>query len=198
MAEGDAGALRVLYLGTVVTEKGIEIFLDAALRLLDRSENWEFAVAGPWYRHEERQRLEAKARVHQRGSRISFVGEVTGNQKAEQLYSSDIFVFPGTQQEGLPLVVLEAMCAGMPVVASNVGCLQEVIEEGVTGFLVPPGDVASLADRLQRLADDRALYRQLGAAGRRRYEKCYRQEIFEERMTALFQMVVTGNDGKLV
>ena len=189
----DNEPLRVLYLGTVVTEKGIEVFLDAALRVLDRSEKWEFLVAGPWYRSEERQRLEAKARAHQRGSRITFVGEVAGNQKAELLCSCDIFVFPGIQQEGLPLVTLEAMCAGLPVVASAVGCLCEVIEEGVTGFLVPPGDATAVENRLQRLADDWVLCQQMGAAGRRRYEQLYRQELFEERMTALFQAVAAGD-----
>lgn len=87
------------------------------------------------------------------------------NDVAELLAAADLFVL-SSRSEGLPLSILEAMAAGLPVVASNVGGVPEVVVEGETGFLVPPGDPQSLAAAIERLLDDSALRHRLGAAGR--------------------------------
>ena len=76
----------------------------------------------------------------------------------------DVFVLP-SEREALPVAVLEAMAAGLPVVATRVGGLPEVVEDGVTGFLVPPGDVDAMQSVLAKLAGDPALAARLGAAG---------------------------------
>jgi glycosyltransferase involved in cell wall biosynthesis len=76
----------------------------------------------------------------------------------------DVFVLP-SEREALPVAVLEAMAAGLPVVATRVGGLPEVVADGETGFLVPPGDVAALQGVLEKLAGDPALAARLGAAG---------------------------------
>jgi glycosyltransferase involved in cell wall biosynthesis len=75
-----------------------------------------------------------------------------------------------SRQEGFPLAVLEAMRAGLPVIASDVGGVREAVEDGVTGLLVPRGDEAALRAALTRLLADAALRRAMGAAGRRAYE----------------------------
>jgi len=89
----------------------------------------------------------------------------------EILAASDVFVL-SSRWEGLPGAVIEAMLAGLPVVATSVGGTPELVEEGVTGFLVPCGDPQALADRLQRLLDNEGLRRSMGAKGR---EKALRQ-----------------------
>ena len=73
-----------------------------------------------------------------------------------------------TGSEGAPLSVLEAMAAGLPVVASAVGGVPEIVADGATGLLVPPDDAAALAAALEQLLADAALRRRLGAAGRER------------------------------
>jgi glycosyltransferase involved in cell wall biosynthesis len=76
----------------------------------------------------------------------------------------DVFVLP-SEREALPVAVLEAMAAGLPLVATRVGGIPEVVEDGATGFLVPPGDVAAMHCVLERLTGDPALAARLGAAG---------------------------------
>jgi glycosyltransferase involved in cell wall biosynthesis len=83
------------------------------------------------------------------------------------LARSDVFVL-SSRSEGLPVSVLEAMAAGLPVVASSVGGLAELVVDGESGMLVPPGDPESLASALRRLIDDHQLRQELGAAARAR------------------------------
>jgi glycosyltransferase involved in cell wall biosynthesis len=73
--------------------------------------------------------------------------------------------------EGMPITVLEAMAARLPVVATAVGALPELVEEGATGFLVPVGDSETMAERFSRLSDDRQMAREFGEAARRKVER---------------------------
>jgi hypothetical protein len=75
----------------------------------------------------------------------------------------DVVVIPSTVSEGLPMVALEAMQWGVPVIGSNVGGIPEIVREGVNGFLFPPKDAVALADCLQRLWDDTGLLGQMRA-----------------------------------
>jgi glycosyltransferase involved in cell wall biosynthesis len=91
---------------------------------------------------------------------------------ADLLVAADIFVL-STRSEGLPLSILEAMSAGLPVVASRVGGIPELVVDGETGLLVPPGDPSSLATAIERLMEEPALRDRLGAAGRARVEELF-------------------------
>jgi glycosyltransferase involved in cell wall biosynthesis len=82
----------------------------------------------------------------------------------------DVFVLPSIN-EGFPLVVLEAMLAGLPVVATAVGSTAEAVEDGETGFIVAPGDVRALVSAIERLLASATLRRSLGEAGRARAER---------------------------
>ena len=96
---------------------------------------------------------------------VEFVGEV--DDVPDRLARTDIFVL-SSHSEGLPISVLEAMAAGLPVVATDVGGMVELVEDGITGFLVGPGDVSALARRIDELAADVHLRRSMGHAGHER------------------------------
>ncbi len=110
-----------------------------------------------------------KAWVDARGwaARVEFTGLVL--DVAPRLITAEIFVL-ASRWEGFPMSILEAMRAGLPVVASNVGGVAEAVSEGRTGLLVPVGDVAALVEALGRLLADRSLRREMGRLGRERFE----------------------------
>jgi glycosyltransferase involved in cell wall biosynthesis len=110
------------------------------------------------------------------------------------LGAMDLFAL-SSLSEGLPITVLEAMCASLPVVATNVGALPELVEEGVTGFLVEPKDIGGLADRFSRLYQRRELARDFGMTGRRKVEREFRLERMLKRYADLYLSVLKTGFG---
>ncbi len=118
----------------------------------------------------ERPRLEKEIITLGLADRVHLAGE--RRDVPELLATADAFVLPSAS-EGLPVSVLEAMAAGLPVVASRVGGVPELVVHGKTGLLVDPGDPGKLGDALRRVAADRVLRCRLGAAGRARAEQAF-------------------------
>jgi glycosyltransferase involved in cell wall biosynthesis len=98
---------------------------------------------------------------------VTLLGDVTRDQLASEYVSAQCFCLPSVQ-EGFGIVFLEAMAAGLPVVACRAAAVPEVVVDGQTGVLVPPRDPAALADALATLLGRSDRARELGAAGRRR------------------------------
>ncbi len=117
------------------------------------------------------------------------------NDVPTRLARSDLFVLV-SDWEGLPLSILEAMRSGLPVVASDVGGVAESVNDGVTGFLVPRGDKAMLADRLSRLLTDATLRQQMGWAGRRVYEREFAFEMMYQRTQQVYREVLRRKAGR--
>jgi glycosyltransferase involved in cell wall biosynthesis len=117
-------------------------------------------------------RSEVEAEIRRLGleDRVQLAGE--RSDVPELLAASDVFVL-SSRSEGLPVSVLEAMAAELPIVASRVGGVAELVVDRETGILVPPGDDAALAGALGRLVKDGELRRRLGAAGRARAESSF-------------------------
>jgi glycosyltransferase involved in cell wall biosynthesis len=148
----EARPAEVLFAGRLSPEKGIEELVAAT-----RGLNLVVAGDGPL-----------------RGLVPNALGFVPHDELA-RLYARAAVVVVPSHREGLPLSVLEAMAHGRPVVASAVGGIPELVVDGVTGFLVQPGDVAALRAALERLLADPVLRRRMGRAGRRRVtELCSR------------------------
>jgi glycosyltransferase involved in cell wall biosynthesis len=131
---------------------------------------------------ELRECAEAFVRRRDLNGKVIFTGE--RYDIPEVLAASDIFVLT-SRWEGLPLVIIEAEMAGLPVVASRVGGVPELIEEGNTGFIVPPQDPRALANALRKLLTDAQLRRRLGSAAR---EKALHEFTFERMLTKTRQL----------
>jgi glycosyltransferase involved in cell wall biosynthesis len=148
----------IVMVGRLVPAKDPLTLLDAVRRLPEA--RLVYAGDGPL-----RSRIEASARDAGLDGRVSLLG--VRADIPSLLSNYDILALPSLW-EGLPFAVIEGMMAGLPVVASRVGGVPELVEHGVTGFLVPAGDAAALADALRTLVNDGNLRRQMGGAGRAR------------------------------
>ena len=185
---------QVLYLNTLNKMKGALVLLEAIALVIQRRTDIEFVFAGPWSHDDHRREAEAYIAQQGVGSFITFAGQVSGEQKTALLHAADLFVFPGIQQEGQPLVVLEAMAAGLPILFTNRGCLREALRDGESGIEVPTGDVAVLAERIQWLLNRPDEMKRLGTNARKRFEKEYTSERHLDRMMEVFEdaAVMTG------
>ena len=101
-------------------------------------------------------------------SKVTFHGFVSRNDLVNLFYDADVFVFPPIWNEAFGCTPVEAMAAGVPVVVSRCGGLVETVQDGVTGFMVEPGDAKALADAMLRLIEDDGLREKMGRAARKR------------------------------
>lgn len=152
--------------------KGHEVFLRAAQRMLAVRPDLRLVIVGePIFQwRDERDRLEAIARALGVADRVAFAGH--REDAAAVLGAFDVFVVPSLF-EPFGRVVIEAMAASRPVVASRAGGVPEIVLDGETGLLVPPGDDAALAEAVLALLGDEERARRLGAAGRRRVAEAF-------------------------
>jgi glycosyltransferase involved in cell wall biosynthesis len=127
-------------------EKGLDVLIDAFAEL----ERGRLVLIGDG---DERQRLETQVEARGLVDRVKFAGWVTGPWAAQ--WSLDALVVP-SRSEGFGLAVVEAMLAGIPVIATDVGGLPELIQQDRTGLLVPPDDPGAMATAITRVMDDRA------------------------------------------
>jgi len=150
--------------GRHVHPKGLDVLIDAYRLVLQRHpEAPDLVIAGDG---EERTELEARAAAHGIADRVEFVGRCDRERMARLFKGCTLFVLP-SRHEASPLVNVEAMAAGKPVIATCVGGVSEVVIDGVTGLLRSPGDPVGLADGVCRLLEDPTLAEQLGKAGSR-------------------------------
>ncbi len=172
----------VLSLGRLGRQKGSFDLLQAAARVAPRVDGLELRLAGDG----DLDAVRAQAAQLGIASQVQLLGWVSGEGKQRQLALAQLFALP-SYIEGLPMSVLEAMAAGLPVLATAVGGIPEAVADGVEGFLVPPGDVDALAARLAQLLDDQALARRMGEAGRRKVESTFSSDAVLPRIERLYR-----------
>ncbi|MGN6431116.1 MAG: glycosyltransferase family 4 protein [Gaiellaceae bacterium] len=152
---------RLIAVGRLAAPKDWSTLL-SALTSLDSEAFTELAIVGDG---PERERVEDELARRSLEGRVRLLGE--RDDVPRLLAEADVFLL-ASRSEGLPLSVIEAMAAGLPIVASDVGGLKELVRDGETGVLVPPGDPVALAEALRPLLANRELRRRLGRAGRAR------------------------------
>lgn len=162
--------------------KGHRVLLESAARLSAKGVTFRLQLVGDG---PERDYLERVTRALDLTHRVEFLGE--RDDVPALLARADVFVFPTTGREGLGLAAIEAMAAGLPVVASEIGGLPEVVRQGRTGYLVPPGDPVALENAILELLSDPEHARELGAEGRRRVEAHFDSETMIARVEAAYR-----------
>lgn len=185
------GRFTVLFVGRLVERKGVRVLLDA-LAQPGALQACRAVIVGDG---PERGDLEAYAAALGVGERVSFRGRISAAELAQAYATAQAFVLPAVldqrgDTEGLGVVLLEAMSYGVPVVASRIGGITDIVEDGNTGLLVAPGDARQLAAAVQRLAEDVTLARRLGEAGRRLVQERFSWEALAARWEEVYRQVV--------
>ena len=179
------GRPRILLVGRLAPQKGVSTLVEAAGLLKDPSAKVLLVGDGS-----ERPKLEREAKRIGVGDRVRFEGFVAHERRPAALVHADLLVLPSLYEE-LGTVLLEAMQAGLPVVASKTGGIPDVIEDGVNGMLVLPGEPEALARAIDRFLADRDLARRLSEGAQQR-AKDYDWEVLAERVLAVYQGVSVG------
>ncbi len=180
------GPLRVLGVGRLVPKKGFADMITAIGELVRAGTEVEARIAGDG---ELRNELQELIDAQGLGSHIELLGSRSQREVIDLLHDADVFVAPCVVAadgniDGLPTVVLEAMAVGTPVIATSVSGLPEVIVNGQTGILIPPGDVAALTDSLQDIADGRVELRAMAGRARELIEAEYDSRVQAATLSA--------------
>lgn len=176
----------LLFVGTLDNVKGVKDLIAATVMASRDGFGGRVAIAGRETSPGQRDRLQSLIEREGLVERIQLLGLLSGQQKVDAFVTAGVFVLP-SYVEGLPMALLEAMSYSLPVIATDVGSIPEVVTDGVEGFLVRPGDVEALADRMTQLWSDTALRDKMGAAGRRRVEECHTVEAMASKVAEIYR-----------
>ncbi len=177
---------RLIMVARYEAQKDHQTLIRALASIADRPWSLELVGGGPG-----ETALRSLIESHGLSDRVAVHG-LCGDV-AERLAQSQVFLLI-SNWEGLPRSILEAMRAGLPVVASDVGGVHEAVEEEETGYLVPPGDAGVLAARLAALLEDPALRKAMGRAGRDRYHEGFRFERMYQETLGVYRSLLEVTD----
>lgn len=169
----------VAYAGRMTEEKGVDTLLGAARQL----PGMEFRLAGGGPLFDELSRA--------RPVNAKFVGFLDRDQMAKFYRSARCLVVPSKWFEMSPMVIAEAMAHGVPVIASRIGGLPELVEDGVTGLLFSPGDAEDLAAKIATLVQDPTLCRKLGRAAWNKVAHADNPDLYFDRLMAVYEKAIS-------
>lgn len=168
----------VAFAGRINPEKGVDVFLAAAARMPDIP----FKVAGDGTHFSE-----MKARASQN---VEFLGKLGPDELRTFYQRSRMLVVPSLWFEPFGLVVVEAMALGVPVIASAIGGLPYVVDDGVTGLLFEPGNPEDLVQQIRRLWDAPQLCNQMGIAGHQKVLRKYTEDAYFHNLMAVYETAI--------
>jgi colanic acid/amylovoran biosynthesis glycosyltransferase len=186
------GGLRLLTVARLVEVKGIEYAIRAVASLRDKYSGIRYQIAGDGPLRPELERLAAQLGI---ADKTEFLGALPQERIIELYQDAHFFVLPGVvtesgEEEGQSLVLAEAQACGLPVIASKIGGIPENLRDGESGLLVPPGDAAALARAIEDLAEGPQVWGRMGRLGRAFVEKHFDLERLNDRLVALYDMVL--------
>ena len=174
------GAVEAVFVGRLTAIKGLRVLLDALRAARAQNPQLRLTIIG-----DGEDRAELQAMAADMGDAVRFTGYLSQAEIAAALKRADMMVLPSFA-EGLPVVLMESLAAECPVIASRVAGVAELVEDGVSGFLVHAGDTEQLTERMLKLAGDRDLRRRMGRAGRARVQVDFDAEVEAARLASLF------------
>lgn len=184
----DNGAgVNVLYFANIYESKGARVALDAALTF--DSHNVKFTFTGGW-RDDEKFKSQFLHDAKRSQVKIQVNQPTSGEKKFQMFADADIFLFPPIMPEGHPWVLVEAMAAGLPIIATDQGAITESVIDGQNGFIVATGNSKAIAEKLNVLAADHDLREKMSKASRALYEQKFTGEQLANNYTRVFNTII--------
>jgi len=177
----------VLMMGEIGERKGAFDLAEAIPTVLEHVPDAQFRFAG----NGETDKLQAQVDALGITDHVDVMGWTAGEDKIEAFQTADVYCLP-SYAENLPVSVLEAMAARLPVVGTPIAGTPEEIIEGETGFMVEPGDQNAIAERLVRLLSDESMRQKMGLAGRTRAEEHFDNEVVCNRLIGIWRSVIAS------
>jgi colanic acid/amylovoran biosynthesis glycosyltransferase len=188
------GQIHLVTIARLVEMKGVEYGIRAVAKLAKLYSNIKYSIIGDGALREELQQLVRRLDINHI---VEFLGERKQQEVIEMLNNSHILLAPSVTdkrgvQEGIPNVLKEAMASGLPVISTQHSGIPELVESGVSGFLVPEKDVETLAERLGYLIEHPQIWPDLGRAGRRRVEEQYDIDKLNDQLVKIYRQLLNG------
>ena len=178
--EDPKGPVRLVFVGRLAPVKGVRVLLEAFEQARAGGTDLRLTVIG-----DGPDRTAIQAMAAGLGDAVCFTGYQSQDEVAAHLAESDIFVL-ASFAEGVPVVLMEAMASGLPVIATRIAGIPELVADGESGLIVAPGDAAALADAILRLVADPAQRQRMGRAGRATVARHFALRTEAARLARLF------------
>ena len=170
-----------LFLGLISKNKGCYEILEVAERLLLQKFDFEINIAG----NGETEKLCKIISEKNLSKVVNYLGWVSGDKKNEIFQNNNVYLLP-SKNEGLPVSILEAMSFGLPVISTNVGGIPEMIEENKSGFIIEPGDLNALEEKMLFFINNKNRIHEMGNISKTIVDYKFSNEIIEKQLTKLY------------
>lgn len=179
-----------VFIGRLGVEKGVESLLHA----LRKTDNLSFKLLGDGPLRNSLEDIKSKLNL----KNLEFCGYKSREETISILGKASFLVLPAIYYEGFPMVILEAMSLGKPVITTDLGGLPEIIRDGYNGFIVPSGDINVLSEKMNMLVKDKATCEMMGQNARKEYETKYTPEKNYEMLMDIYKKVIERSARKNV
>ena len=183
--ENESKPVKILFLSNLIESKGVFILIEACEILRTKGYNFSCDFVGGEGDVSAHQ-FKEEVKKRQLSETVKYLGKKYDEDKNIVYENADIFVLP-TMNDCFPLVLLEAMQYGLPLISTIEGGIPDIVENNVNGFLVEQNNSVDLADKLETLMNNETLLIQMGRAGRTKYEKEFTLQVFETKLQRILE-----------
>jgi len=177
--------VQIVVVASLVENKGHKTMLDALSKILKNHNNVKLNIVGDGPLRSELSNYAKKLAID---DHTEFHGIVRNIQNI--IENCDIIVLPTVKREGLGMAIIEGMCLAKPIVASNIGGIPELVENGVNGYLVPPGDSNSLTEKIEILINNKELLNQMGIEGEKKFRQKFTASTMIKKIDKLYDLLL--------
>lgn len=187
--------VNIVTVARLVEKKGVEYGIRAVAKLVNSNLNVKYTIVGDGPLKKKLQKLIKKLRL---SDTVQLLGSQPQQEVIKILKNSDIFLAPSVtsksgDQEGIPVVLMETMAMGLPVVSTEHSGIPELVKDGISGFLVPERDVDTLSDKLNYLVKHPEVWSSMGVAGRAFVEENYDIDKLNHKLVNIYQDLLNEN-----